>query len=109
MAKGQRGREGREEREDVAPGAPPEIQGPRSGQPGHDFTLQAVMEMQRTLGGLENKIDNVDRHLTAIAADVSKHGKWIYAATVVAVLTLGGFGFLAKVMWDIVKAKMGIP
>jgi hypothetical protein len=36
-------------------------------QPGHDFTLQAVMEMQRTLGEISSKVDRV-------VADVKSHG-----------------------------------
>jgi hypothetical protein len=32
---------------------------PRSGQPSHDFTLQAVMEMQRTLGELCAKVERL--------------------------------------------------
>ena len=37
-------------------------------QPGHDFTLQAVMEMQRTLGEMSSKLDRV-------VADVKSHGE----------------------------------
>jgi len=36
-------------------------------QSGHDFTLQAVMEMQRTLGEMSSKLDRV-------VADVKSHG-----------------------------------
>ncbi len=37
-------------------------------QPGHDFTLQIVMEMQRTLGEMFGKLDRV-------VADVKSHGE----------------------------------
>jgi hypothetical protein len=66
------------------------------------------MDMQRTLGGLENKIEGLDRHVGDIAKEVTKHGKWIYAATAVALLLATGVGFLFKILWDIGKAKLGI-
>jgi hypothetical protein len=37
-------------------------------QPGHDFTLQAVMEIQRTLGEMSSKLDRV-------VTDVKSHGE----------------------------------
>lgn len=36
---------------------------PQFPQPTHDFTLQAVMEMQRTLGGLCEKVDGMSINL----------------------------------------------
>lgn len=73
----------------------------------HSFTLQAVMEMQKTLGILSGKIDSVDSTVKEIGRDVSRHGKWIFAATAVALLLFTIVGFMAKVAWDIAKVKLG--
>lgn len=37
------------------------------------------------------------------------HGKWIFAANVVLAIALAILGFLAKVLWDIAKARLGLP
>jgi hypothetical protein len=43
---------------EIAPTSYPETT-PRFAQPGHDFTLQAIIEMQRTLGELSAKTDRL--------------------------------------------------
>jgi hypothetical protein len=73
------------------------------------FTLQAVMDMQKTLGGVAKQIDSLDARVSKMSDEVSKHGKWIFAANVVLLIALGLIGFFAKVLWDIAKVKFGLP
>ena len=73
------------------------------------FTLQAIMDIKGTLGGLVKQIDSLEVSVEKMATDVSKHGKWIFAANAVLLISLGILGFLAKVLWDIAKVKLGIP
>jgi hypothetical protein len=40
---------------------------PRHAQAGHDFTLQAVMEMQKTLGDLSGKVERLNNDFYSIA------------------------------------------
>jgi hypothetical protein len=65
-----RERQPRGGQEEVAPGRMPETPPPRYAQPGHDFTLQAVIEMQKSLGELFAKTDR-------LISDVSKQGEKI--------------------------------
>lgn len=74
----------------------------------HSFSLQAIMEMQKTLGGLSGKIDSLDATIKELGKDVSRHGKWIYAATIIAALLFACVGFIAKVAWDVAKVKLGL-
>ena len=73
------------------------------------FVMQSLMTMQATLGGLVKHVDSVDKKLDRVADDVSKHGRWIYAASVVVVIGVSVLGFLVKALWDIAKAKLGVP
>lgn len=75
----------------------------------HNFTLQTIMEVQKTLGGLVKQIDGLDKNVNKLSDDVSKHGKWIFAANAVVLIALGILGFLAKILWDIAKVKLGVP
>ncbi len=52
---------------EITPTSFPETTPPRFAQPGHDFTLQAVIEMQRSIGELAAKTDR-------LIADVKSQG-----------------------------------
>lgn len=86
----------------------PSVTTPRPNQATHDFTLQAVMEMQKTLGGVCAQLDRIDSEIQRTADDVSKHGRWIFAANVVIVIAVGVFGWVLNMIWEIVKARFGI-
>lgn len=73
------------------------------------FTLPTIMTMQHTLGGLEKSMERVETKLDKLGDDVTKHGHWIYAANAVIVLGLAILGFMAKLVWDIAKTRIGIP
>jgi len=77
---------------------------PRMGHAGHDFTLQAVMEMQRSIGELAAKTDR-------LIADVKSQGDkidrirttmaWFTGAAAVIGLIGGAFiSFLAKMVFS---------
>ena len=85
-----------------APTTPPQAQA------GHDFTLQAVMEMQKTLGAIGNKVDTVDKRVDDMSTELAKHGKWIFAANVVLAISVFGFGWVLTIIWDVIKGKFGI-
>lgn len=52
---------------EIPPTSFPETTPPRFSQPGHDFTLQAVIEMQKSIGELSAKTDR-------LISDVKSHG-----------------------------------
>lgn len=54
-----RGDRSRDSDERSAPSSLPQTSPPDFAQPGHDFTLQAVMEMQRSLTALGTKVDRL--------------------------------------------------
>ena len=95
MAKERQPRGGQE---DVAPHDLPEMPPPRHVHPGHDFTLQAVMEMQRTLGQftakIERLIEDVGRLSTKIG-EVEKAVERVKTGAVVAgaILSIVGIVF----------------
>lgn len=61
--------ENRKQARESTPTAFPQSE-PRIGLPGHDFTLQAVIEMQRSLGDLSAKVDR-------LINDTKSHGEKI--------------------------------
>jgi hypothetical protein len=91
MARETRGR-GIEGRGDVPPAALPQIS-PQFAQPGHDFTLQAVIEMHRSIGELSAKTDR-------LIADVKSQGEKIDSVRLRLAWVAGGaavVGFLVAV------------
>jgi hypothetical protein len=79
---------------------------PQLGMDSGSFTLQTIMTMQATLGGLVKQIEGMEKKLDGVADDGKKHGHWIYAANVLAILGLGVIGFMAKMIWDVVQLRM---
>jgi hypothetical protein len=80
-------------------------------EPTHDFTLQAVMEMQKTLGGLCANVDslriNVDKlsdKIDANSAEVTSISKkiqwWSGAGWAVAGLIAILWAILTQIPWD---------
>jgi len=72
---------------------------PRPAQQGHDFTLQAVIEMQRSIGELVAKTDR-------LIADVKSHGEKIDTVRMKMSWLAGGaavVGFLIAVALALVK------
>lgn len=71
------------------------------GQHGHDFTLQAVMEMQKSIGGLESSVkvlgEKFDKQSDSVSDLKKKIGhveKVMYAAGVILICTLAIGGWL---------------
>lgn len=72
---------------------------PRISQPGHDFTLQTVMEMQRSLGELGAKVDR-------LINDVKGHGEKLDSVRMRLAWVAGGaavLGFLVAVGLALLK------
>lgn len=62
------------------------------------------MNMQHTLGGIEKQLENLDKKMDKISADVEKHGRWVYAANAIGVIVLAVISFLASKIWDLLIA-----
>jgi hypothetical protein len=73
------------------------------------FTLPTIATMQHTLGGIEKQVESLDRKVDKMSNDVEKHGRWLFAANAILPIAIGIMGFIAKMVWDIVKAKLAIP
>jgi hypothetical protein len=94
MAKAPRGESSRE----TVPTSFPETT-PRFAQPGYDFTLQAVVEMQRSLGELSAKTDR-------LITDVKSQGDKIDSVRMRLAWLAGGaavLGFLVAIGLGLVK------
>jgi hypothetical protein len=77
----------------------PDVTPPRTALPGHDFTLQAVIEMQRTLGELNAKTDR-------LITDVDSHGKKLDKVRMQLMWVAGvaaAFGFLLMLAIGAIK------
>jgi hypothetical protein len=89
----------REDQEDVVPDSMPETPRPRPAQPGHDFTLQAVMEMQRTLGGVTEKIDALSGKLEKVADKLSDVEMAVHAVKIGAIVAGAILTIVGGVLW----------
>lgn len=67
----------------------------------HSFTLQAVMEMQKTLGKLEHAVNLLVESEAATKAKVSRIEKIIYAAGVVLLIFLTVSGWMISTAKDL--------
>lgn len=99
---------------DTAPGALPDMPTPRYAQSSHDFTLQAVMEMQKSLGQLSANVDH-------LITDVKGHGEKLeairhqssfmkggLAASVFFITAIIGItGWILNTKWDAVLLAVG--
>lgn len=94
-----RDRQPRGGQEDVAPEAFPETPPPRYSQPGHDFTLQAVMEMQRTLGQFTAKIDRLVEDVGKLGGKIGDVEKDVHTVKVGAVVALGVLTVVGGILW----------
>ena len=99
---------------DTVPGALPDTPTPRYAQQGHDFTLQAVMEMQKSLGQLSANVDH-------LISDVKAHGEKLEAIRHQSAFMKGGMaasvffitaiigitGWILNTKWDAVLLAIG--
>ena len=70
----------------------------RTGQPGHDFVLQAVMELQLAVGKLDAKLDGVKTSIDSTKSKVDDLVGWknkILGGVAVLVAIIAAMGFLA--------------
>lgn len=78
------------------------------GQVDHSFTLQAVMELQKSVGKLEHKIDSLSGSVDGMKSKVEDLVHWkhkILGGAAVLVFIGGAFGFLASKVSDHVSWK----
>ena len=76
-----------------------EVQPSRAAMPGHDFTLQAVMEMQRSIGDLAAKTDR-------LIADVKSQGEKLDGVRMKIAWVGGGaavVGFLLALLLGVIR------
>lgn len=91
----------------------PDVPPPRFAQPGHDFTLQAVMEMQKTLGDLSAKVERLigDVKSQGDKVDGLRHqASFIKGGIAVAVFFITGIvtvaSFILSAKWDALLAAI---
>lgn len=80
-----------EPQKETTPQSFPETQPPKFAQPGHDFTLQAVIEMQKSIGELCAKTDR-------LIADVKSHGEKIDKIRMTLAWVAGGAAVTAVIV-----------
>ncbi len=78
----------------------------------HSFTLQAVMEMQKTLGQLTTQVEALKGSVDGVKSKVDDLIGWKHkilggAAVLGAIIALGGFG-IGK-FWDNISFKPTVP
>lgn len=87
----------------------PQVQPLPSALPGHDFTLQAVIEMQRTLGQLDANISGLKGSVDGLKTKVDDLVAWkhkLVGGAAVLVVVGGIIGWLIKGAADYVTLKV---
>ena len=79
----------------------------------HSFTLQAVMELQKSTGQLTSSVDSLkhaidkqDKKLSDIESTVTNVEKKIYAAIVVLTILVAVGGFVVNKSWDLMVKQI---
>ncbi|WP_281647375.1 hypothetical protein [Parendozoicomonas sp. Alg238-R29] len=83
------------------------------GQVDHSFTLQAVMELQKSTGQLTSSVESLkdviekqDKKITDLESTVTGVSKKIYAATVVLIILVTVGGFIVNKSWDLMVKQI---
>ena len=83
------------------------------GQTGHDFTLQTIMQLQKSTGqlttaveSLKESIDKQDKKVTKLEETISGVTHKIYAATAVLVILVAIGGFIVNKGWDLMATNI---
>lgn len=91
-----------------SPNEVPVSQPPYTGHQDHSFTLQAIMEMNKTLGqlcektdSLKTQINNFDTRLATVESTVSGISQKMYAAGIILIILLAIGGFIVNKAWDL--------
>ena len=88
---------------------------PTSPQLDHSFTLQAVMELQKSVGeltstinGVKESINRQERKLESMEEKLSAISHKVYAALAIALLLVTLSGYILDKAWDIVAKDFSI-
>jgi hypothetical protein len=87
------------EQADMTPERASEMPAPRYGQPGHDFTLQAVMAMQRTLEQFTGKIDRLIEDVEKISIKLGEVERAVACVKIGLVVTVAILSVIELVLW----------
>lgn len=71
--------------------------------------LSTVLSIKSDLGGVCKQLDGLDAKIEKLGDEVSRHGKWIFAANIVLVILIGVVGFAAKAFWDVILVRLNTP
>ncbi|MFZ6801954.1 hypothetical protein [Undibacterium sp. Di24W] len=85
---------------------------PLSGHGDHSFTLQAIMEMQKTLGELNSKFENLNSSVNSTKSKVEDLVTWknkILGGAIALGIIGTLLGFLITKGWDYVSIKQPEP
>jgi hypothetical protein len=87
------------ERQETPPDFP-ETTPPRPLMTDYSFTLQAIMEVQKAVGQLTARVDELVRKSDSQGATLNRISHQLYAAWVVAAIVIVVGGFLLNHLWD---------
>ena len=85
--------------QDATPSSMPKTTPQEFSQPSHDFTLQAVMEMQRTLGEYAAKIDRLVDDVGKLSGRFGEVEKGVHAVKVGAIVAGTILTVVGGVFW----------
>lgn len=68
----------------------------------HSFTLQAIMELQKSVSALTVSVESMKKSQDEVKMKVATFEKVLYAASVVLVIAVGGGGWLLSTAKDFV-------
>jgi hypothetical protein len=102
---------------DTVPGALPDTPTPRYAQSGHDFTLQAVMEMHKSVGELSAKVERLigdvegqSKKMDTLMHNASFIKGGIAASVVFITVIVGIASFILNTKWDaLITAIKSLP
>lgn len=99
---------------DTGPPPPttPNVTSPAYGAGDHSFTLQAIMEMQKTLGELKASIDTQKSSIDGLKTKVDDLVGWknmSFGGAAVLGAIIAAFAFIVGKTWDYVSTKAPIP
>jgi uncharacterized membrane-anchored protein YjiN (DUF445 family) len=81
----------------------PDITPPNYPSPTHDFTLQAVMHMQETVGKLVEAVNSLKEQVKEQGAELRSVGKDVHAARIVGGVLVAIGGLIGWVIHELIQ------
>jgi hypothetical protein len=97
------------ERTDAPPSGFPDVTPPRYPMTDYSFTLQAVMELQKTIGGLTEAVNTLKTQTERQGTKLDSISHRVYAATVIVMIAVPIVAFLANWFAPSIVAALHLP